>query len=97
MFKVVITEKYTEMEGCTDELLAGLAIYIKALKENGVSEFFIKSAVEIGLNEAERNRRVNTIVDEDKKIEMQKIDLNGMSKEEAKSFLEKEIFNKLFD
>lgn len=90
-FRVEITEEYTMLKGRKEECLIGLAMYIEALLKNGISKDLIKKAINIVLEENKED------VSEDKAIKVQKIDLNGMSKEEAKEMLEKEIFNKLFD
>lgn len=42
-----------------------------------------------------KTKKVETIVDNDN-VKIQKFDLNGLSKEEAKELIDKEIFNKLF-
>ncbi len=91
-FRAEITEEYTILKGSIPECLTGLAMYIDALLEKGVSKKLIKVAINMVLEEENKED-----VSEDKKINVQKIDLKGMSKEEAKEMLEKEIFNKLFD
>lgn len=95
MFKAVITEKCTKIEGKIDEILAGLAMYIRALKENDISEKIIREVVNIALKDSKKNK-VETILDNDK-MKVQKFDLNGLSKEEAEEILKKELFNKLFN
>lgn len=91
-FKAEITEEYAMLKGRREECLTGLAMYIEALLKNGISKDLIKKVINIVLEEENKED-----VSEDKAIKVQKIDLNGMSKEEAKEMLEKEIFNKLFD
>ena len=99
-FKAVITEEYTEFQGTTQKILTGLAWYANALKHKGIPDDIIKKIVEIGLMEDEEldeKDNEETILDNDKaQIQVQKIDLNNMTKEEAKELLAKEIF-KLFD
>lgn len=93
-FKAVITEEYVELTGKTDEILAGLVCYIKALKDDGISKKIIRQVIELGLEDKEE-KRTETILDNEK-VKIQKFDLNNMSKEEAKDLIEKEIF-KMFD
>lgn len=95
-FKAEITEHYTKIEGKTDEILTGLAMYVRALRKNNISERLIKGTIDIALKDFKNeNKKVETIVDNDT-IKIQKFDLNGLSKEEAKEIIDKEIFNKLF-
>lgn len=95
-FKAEITEHYTKIEGKTDEILTGLAMYVRALGKNNISERLIKGTIDIALKDFKNeNKKVETIVDNDT-IKIQKFDLNGLSKEEAKEIIDKEIFNKLF-
>lgn len=93
-FRAEITEEYTKIEGKTDEILAGLVCYIKTLKKEGISPKVLQQVVELGL-EDEEEKRAETILDTDK-VKIQKIDLNNMSKEEAKDLITKEIL-KMFD
>lgn len=95
MFKVKITEEYTEMEGKTSELLAGLGCYVEALKRHGIPKILIEKAVKFGLEDSKEDK-VETILDNDR-MKVQKFDLNGLSKEEVKELFNKELFNKLFD
>lgn len=99
-FKAVITEEYTKFQGTTQEILTGLVWYANALKHKGIPDDTIKKIVEIGLMEDEEldeKDNEETTLDNDKaQIQVQKIDLNNMTKEEAKELLAKEIF-KLFD
>ena len=97
MFKVKITEKYTEMNGTGEEKLAGLACYIQALRNSGIPDFFIKGAVEIAFEDNKRSKQKNRKNFDNDDMKIQEFDLNNMSKEEAKEFFEKEILNKLFD
>lgn len=91
-FKVEITEDYTKIKGSTTEVLAGLAVYIRTLLDMNIKETVIKEIVDLAL----KDEKAEKVIDNDK-IKVQKIDLNGLSKEEARDLLDKEIFNKLFD
>ena len=93
-FKAEITENYIKIEGKMDEILAGLAVYISKLKDNGISKEIIQDVVDLALKD-KKEKRAETILDTDK-VKIQKIDLNNMSKEEAKDLITKEI-SKMFD
>ena len=93
-FRAEITENYIKIEGKTDEILAGLAVYISELKDNGISKEIIQEVVDLALKD-KKEKRAETILDTDK-VKIQKIDLNNMSKEEAKDLITKEIL-KMFD
>lgn len=93
-FRAVITENYIKIEGKTDEILAGLAVYISKLKDEGISKEIIQEVVDLALKD-KKEKRAETILDTNK-IKVKKFDLNNMSKEEAKKFIEKEI-SKMFD
>ena len=93
-FRAEITENYIKIEGKTDEILAGLAVYISKLKDNGISKEIIQEVVDLALKD-KKETRAETILDTDK-VKIQKIDLNNMSKEEAKDLITKEIL-KMFD
>nr|DAW71685.1 MAG TPA: hypothetical protein [Caudoviricetes sp.] len=93
-FRAEITENYIKIEGKTDEILAGLAVYISKLKDNGISKEIIQEVVDLALKD-KKEKRAETILDTDK-VKIQKIDLNNMSKEEAKDLITKEIL-KMFD
>ena len=93
-FRTEITENYIKIEGKTDEILAGLAVYISKLKDNGISKEIIQEVVDLALKD-KKEKRAETILDTDK-VKIQKIDLNNMSKEEAKDLITKEIL-KMFD
>lgn len=93
-FRAEITENYIKIEGKTDEILAGLAVYISKLKDNGISKEIIQEVVDLELKD-KKEKRAETILDTDK-VKIQKIDLNNMSKEEAKDLITKEIL-KMFD
>lgn len=95
MFKAVITEQYTAIQGDTTDVLAGLACYIEALKKKGIPKRLIKKVVNMGL-EDDKEEKVETIFDNGK-TEVKKFDLNGLSKEEAEQLLKKELFDKLLD
>lgn len=94
-FKAEITENYTIIEGKADEILAGLAMYVIALRRNNISEKVIKGTIDIALEDFKDENKVETIVDNDN-TKIQKFDLNGLSKEEARELINREIFNKLF-
>ena len=94
IFRAEITENYIKIEGKTDEILAGLAVYISKLKDNGISKEIIQEVVDLALKD-KKEKRAETILDTDK-VKIQKIDLNNMSKEEAKDLITKEIL-KMFD
>lgn len=93
-FRTEITENYIKIEGKTDEILAGLAVYISKLKDEGISKEIIQEVVDLALK-YKKEKRAETILDTDK-VKIQKIDLNNMSKEEAKDLITKEIL-KMFD
>lgn len=93
-FRAEITENYIKIEEKTDEILAGLAVYISKLKDNGISKEIIQEVVDLALKD-KKEKRAETILDTDK-VKIQKIDLNNMSKEEAKDLITKEIL-KMFD
>lgn len=93
-FKAEITEKYTRIEGRVPEILAGLAAYINVLKKEGIPKKLIQQVVDLAL-EDKKEKRAETILDTNK-VKVKKFDLNNMSKEEAKKFIEKEI-SKMFD
>ena len=93
-FRTEITENYIKIEGKTDEILAGLAVYISKLKDEGISKEIIQDVVDLALKD-KKEKRAETILDTDK-VKIQKIDLNNMSKEEAKDLITKEIL-KMFN
>jgi len=93
-FRAEITENYIKIEGKTDEILAGLAVYISKLKDNGISKEIIQEVVDLALKD-KKEKRAETILDTDK-VKIQKFDLNDMSKEEAKDLITKEIL-KMFN
>lgn len=93
-FRTEITENYIKIEGKTDEILAGLAVYISKLKDEGISKEIIQEVVDLALKD-KKEKRAETILDTDK-VKIQKIDLNNMSKEEAKDLITKEIL-KMFN
>lgn len=94
-FKAEITEKYTKIQGETDEVLAGLGMYVRALRKNNISERLIKETINMVLDDFKKESKVETIVDNDK-VKIRKFDLNGLSKEEVRELFDKEIFNELF-
>lgn len=94
-FKAEITEKCTKIQGETDEVLAGLGMYVRALRKNNISERLIKETINMVLDDFKKENKVETIVDNDK-VKIQKFDLNELSKEEVKELFDKEIFNELF-
>lgn len=93
-FRTEITENYIKIEGKTDEILAGLAVYISKLKDEGISKEIIQKVVDLALKD-KKEKRAETILDTDK-VKIQKFDLNNMSKEEAKDLITKEIL-KMFN
>lgn len=93
-FRAEITENYIKIEGKTDEILAGLAVYISKLKDEGISKEIIQEVVDLALKD-KKEKRAETILDTDK-VKIQKFDLNNMSKEEAKNLITKEIL-KMFN
>ena len=93
--KAEITENYTKIEGRTDEILTGLAMYVRALRKNDIPEKLIKGTIDIALKDFKNENKIETIVDNDN-VKIQKFDLNGLSKEEAKELIDREVFNKLF-
>lgn len=93
-FRAEITENYIKIEGKTDEILAGLAVYISKLKDEGISKEIIQEVVDLALKD-KKEKRAETILDTDK-VKIQRFDLNNMSKEEAKDLITKEIL-KMFN
>lgn len=93
-FRAEITENYIKIEGKTDEILVGLAVYISKLKDEGISKEIIQEVVDLALKD-KKEKRAETILDTDK-VKIQKFDLNNMSKEEAKDLITKEIL-KMFN
>lgn len=61
MFKAVITEKYTNIQGTKIDMLVGLMCYIDALEKNGIPLKVIKDAIDIKLKDT---KKVETIIDE---------------------------------
>lgn len=53
MFKVIIDENETMIQGNITEMLAGLACYIEALKKGNIPENLIRKTVELGLKDEE--------------------------------------------
>lgn len=95
-FKALLTEETAEIKGSTIDVLAGLAMYIKALLDIDIKGTTIRKVVDLALkDEKVKDKKAETVIDNDK-IKVQEIDLNGLSKEEARDLLDKEIFNKLF-
>lgn len=90
MFKIEITKNYTKINGTMEERLAGLACLVDTLKENGIPEILIRKSVDIGLEEDKETEKTNS-------IEVKKINLNNMSRKQAKELLEEEILNKMFN
>lgn len=91
-FKVEITDSYIKMAGTKDELLAGLALYIKSLEKNGISDSLIKIVIDMALEK-------NSGIDETLKNAMFKnieVDKSKTNNEELKKMLDKE-FKNLFD
>lgn len=90
-FKVEITDSYLKMAGTNYEMLAGLVMYIKALKTNNIPIDMIKEVIALALTE----KNLNNYYDNSffKNIE---IDLSKTNSEELKKMLDKE-FKNLFD
>lgn len=93
-FRTEITENYIEIEGKTDEILAGLAVYISKLKDEGIPKEIIQEVVDLALKD-KKEKQAETILDTDK-VKIQKFNLNNMSKEEAEDLITKEIL-KMFN
>ena len=93
-FRTEITENYIEIEGKTDEIFAGLAVYISKLKDEGIPKEIIQEVVDLALKD-KKEKQAETILDTDK-VKIQKFDLNNMSKEEAEDLITKEIL-KMFN
>lgn len=93
-FRTEITENYIEIERKTDEILAGLAVYISKLKDEGIPKEIIQEVVDLALKD-KKEKQSETILDTDK-VKIQKFDLNNMSKEEAEDLITKEIL-KMFN
>lgn len=53
MFKVIIDENETMIQGNKTEMLAGLACYVEAFKKGNFSENLIRKTVELGLKDEE--------------------------------------------
>lgn len=92
--KVEITENKIKCEGTGIELLAGLRCYIEALIENGIPRDFIKKVIDFKLDEEKKKEYKNKM--KNTKGEVKRVNLNNMSKEEAKDFITKAIL-KMFD
>lgn len=90
-FKVEITDSYLKMAGTNYEMLAGLVMYIKALKTNNIPIDMIKEVIALALTE----KNLNNYYDNSffKNIE---IDLSKTNSEELNKMLDKE-FKNLFD
>lgn len=93
-FRTEITENYIEIEGKTDEILAGLAVYISKLKDESIPKEIIQKVVDLALKD-KKEKQAETILDTDK-VKIQKFNLNNMSKEEAEDLITKEIL-KMFN
>ena len=87
-FKALITKDSIDIEGTSAEVLTGLVMYIKTLIDSDISEKTIREAIELAFKDKKEKNYQN--------VRVQKFDLNGLSKEEAKKLLDEEIFNKLF-
>lgn len=94
--KVVITENGVEVEGTLGKVLAGLAAYIDALIKNKVPENLIREAIELPFEERNKEKTVETIVDNEN-LKIKKLNLNNLTKEEAKKVIDKEILSKILD
>lgn len=82
------------MKGTNIDLLAGLCCYIDGLIKTKISKQTIKKVINMCLND-DKGKRVETKIDDDK-IKVQKFDLNGLTDEEVKEILNKELFE-MFD
>ena len=87
-FKALITEDSIDIEGTSAEVLTGLVMYIKTLIDSDISEKTIREVIELAFKDKKEKKYQN--------VRVQKFDLNGLSKKEAKKLLDEEIFNKLF-
>lgn len=87
-FKALITEDSIDIEGTSAEVLTGLVMYIKTLIDSDISEKTIREVIELAFKDKKEKKYQD--------VRVQKFDLNGLSKEEAKKLLDEEIFNKLF-
>ena len=94
--KVVITENSAEVEGTLEEVLAGLAAYIDVLIKNKVPENLIREVIELPFEERSKEKKVETIVDNEN-LKIKKLNLNNLTKEEAKKVIDKEILSKMPD
>lgn len=94
--KVVITENSAEVEGTLEEVLAGLAAYIDVLIKNKVPENLIREVIELPFEERNKEKKVETIVDNEN-LKIKKLNLNNLTKEEAKKVIDKEILSKMPD
>ncbi len=92
--KVEITENEIKYEGTEKELLAGLMSYIESLIEDGIPRYFIKKVVDFELDEEKKKEYENKM--KNTKGKVKRVNLNNMSKEEAKDFITKAIL-KMFD
>lgn len=94
--KVVITENSIEGAGTLGEVLAGLAAYIDILIKNKVPEDLIREVIELPFEERNKEKAVETIVDNEN-LKIKKLNLNNLTKEEAKKVIDKEILSKIPD
>ena len=94
--KVVITENSVEVEGTLGKVLVGLAVYIDVLIKNKVPENLIREAIELPFEERNKEKTVETIVDNEN-LKIKKLNLNNLTKEEAKKVIDKEILSKMPD
>lgn len=92
--KVEITENQIKYEGTGIELLAGLMRYIESLIEDGIPRDFIKKVIDFELDEEKKKEYENKM--KNTKGKVKRVNLNNMSKEEAKDFITKAIL-KMFD
>lgn len=94
--KVVITENRIEGAGTVEEVLAGLVAYIDMLIKNKVPESLIREIIELPFEERNKEKTVETIVDNEN-LKIKKLNLNNLTKEEAKKAIDKEILSKMPD
>lgn len=88
--KVVIENENIKLNGKRGELIAGLSCYALALLEEGTSFKDIEWACEMAKKEHENNIKVNTVY-EDKDFSIHEINVEGITKEEIKNFILKEL------
>lgn len=71
-FKAEITEDYTRLQGSGDEVLTGLAMYVKALLKANFDEETIKEVVEMVIDDYKDTNK-NQKLDEELKSILKKV------------------------